>query len=115
MKGIDMFATDYLKEKARMCKAENKGFNCPMEMRNNGANMPCRVFEENYPDKAVIIVDEWSRQHPIVTNREKFAEVFGAMSFAAFVWNNLKSGGYDEWWDKEYKAPTSPIKESEEE
>lgn len=109
-----MFATDYLKEKERMCRTEGCA-RCPLSPRNNGTPCGCSKYQADFPDKAVIIVDEWSRQHPIVTNRDKFAEVFGAMSFAAFVWNNLKSGGYDEWWDKEYKAPTSPIKESEEE
>ena len=112
-----MDAVKYLEALKRMCAfyhAEKSCcLNCPLSVGNNGTEYGCAKYQTDYPSKAVIIVDEWAREHPIITNREKFVEVFGAISFAAFVWNKLKDGGYDDWWEKEYKAPTSPTKESE--
>ena len=86
-----MDAVEYLKERARMCRSFNLiCSDCPLF--NGGCG-------ESNPDEAVDIVEQWSKEHPVMTNAMKFEEVFGCSS--------PKPGYYlpDAWWDEPYKEP----------
>ena len=65
-------------------------------------------------------VEQWSKEHPVITNRDKFREVFGVNLYQT----KYDCGGFDcpvtvkceeceikGFWNREYKEP----KESEEE
>ena len=56
---------------------------CPMQYTNNQL---CQGYIDNkgrttFPIECVIdiieLVEKWSKEHPIVTNRDKFREIFG--------------------------------------
>lgn len=71
-----MDAIEYLKEKGRMtkeCKIECKY--CKLGRDNNNKETWCKSFEGQYPEQAVKIVEDWSKENPIVTNKDKFYEV----------------------------------------
>lgn len=91
-----MDAIEYLKEKRRM---------------------GCYVspFEEENPDRAVQLVEEWSKEHAQKTNAQKFEEVFGKpvvadeAGYRCAPWVNdciiRECGECGEWWDEPYQAP----------
>jgi len=94
-----MEALDYFKEAQRMCKSYydcNKG--CPL------VNSPCGFIRciEGYSDaeiRCVIkVVEQWSKEHHVITNAQKFKEVFGI---------DVSNGDMTRfpWWDEPYKEP----------
>lgn len=126
-----MEALDFLKEAQRLCEQSRYcSMECPLYER-------C-IFDFMYEnessketweriEKAVAIIEQWSKEHPIITNAIKFKEVFG---FNGDTVNKVKPGkgiagtkgscGYDDcrdscgsrcfprcpmWWDDEYKEP----------
>ena len=91
-----MDAVEFLKEKKRMCEP-NDCINCPMGRVQRNDDKPCAEYIWDCPEKAVAIVERWSSEHPIITNRQKTREVFGDET-------NKLTAPY-EWWDSEYKAP----------
>lgn len=111
---IDCSVTEnYLREKARMTK--NCGIRCiecPFHGTNTGREIPCGEFEINYPVEAIAIVQKWSDEHHVMTNKEKFVQimkdVFGInpvnacppMSGCTKLCAECK-----EWWDEPYKEP----------
>ena len=118
-----MDALEYLKEKNRMCYRNSEYQHCsicPFESE-------CCQCEDDRPEEAVRIVEEWSKAHPKQTNADKFKEVFGVEpvdcqgeTFAMptgkgipcsecknwtnpDVYNCVDYGGA--WWDAPYEAP----------
>ena len=86
-----MDAVEFLKERARMCKSfPDFCSGCPLFSVGCGGGDP---------DETVSAVEQWSKEHPVVTNGMKFEEVFGCFS--------PKPGYYlpDAWWDEPYKEP----------
>ena len=68
-------AINYIKEKARL--TENCTISCGACMlgaSNTGENMECYVFENNMPEKAVEIIQEWSNEIPVKTRLDDFKE-----------------------------------------
>jgi hypothetical protein len=61
-----------------MCKSY--GFyecqKCELSGHNNGKTASCGGFVEQYPEEAVAIVEKWSKENPLKTNRNKFLELF---------------------------------------
>jgi len=120
-----MDAVMFLKEKERLCDwtrlicTFKKPVNCrKCPLGNPGFDWEdCDRTMAEMPEKAVEIVEQWSKDHPQITNRQKFKEVFGLevstdteltkRDDRAFVvvsdepWI-LKVAG---WWDKPYQAP----------
>lgn len=69
-------AKNYIKEKSRMTnKCIIDCTICHLDKENNGYSLPCSIFEEEYPEEAIKIVQKWSDKHPKITNKEKFIEV----------------------------------------
>lgn len=78
---IDCSITEnYFAEKRRMTEATKYGMckidckKCPLYFTNNGTfeNLSCVSFEKNYPEKAVVIVQKWSNEHPQKTYLSEF-------------------------------------------
>lgn len=77
---------NYFAEKQRMTKKHklNHGgyacklncADCPLSHLNNGSTMLCSDFETLYPEKAIVIVQKWSDEHPQKTCLSKLLEYF---------------------------------------
>lgn len=60
-----MDAIKYFNEKARMTEfCLNHCNKCSLSGMRNGRDMICRIFELRYPEDAIKIVEEWSKEHP---------------------------------------------------
>ena len=86
-----MDALTFVKEKRRMCESFAECCKCPV-------GYGCNVCE---PEKLVAVVEKWHEENPIVTNRDKFLEVFGIKISS----ESLNMTLYKKWLDKEYKKP----------
>lgn len=77
---------------------------------NNGlcGEQYVRAVPINYSFKIIEKVYNWSKEHPVVTNRKKLKEIFGEekakeiISRIMFYANNEDFG---EWLNEEYKEP----------
>lgn len=71
MAKIDCSVTvNFLREHERMCEfheGEKCIKDCPMGSQNNGKKCGCEMFECEYPEIAVEIVQKWSDEHPVKT------------------------------------------------
>ena len=71
-----MDAIEYLKTRTRM--TSNCTVNCDeclLHYKNNNKELYCNKLEEYYPKVAIQIVEEWGKEHPFVTNVDKYKEV----------------------------------------
>lgn len=70
-------AVEYMKEKYRMtedCKIPCS--NCPLSSNNNGCYETCKRVEQTFPEKAVEIVENWAKEHPVKTYLDDFLEKY---------------------------------------
>jgi len=81
--------------------------------------MACKELPKCKPEKAVRIVEEWSKAHPVKTNAMKFEEVFGVkVDRYLCLFNGCQANGgglvngelqgcekckLNKWWDEPYK------------
>lgn len=93
-----MRATDYIREKQRMCQSFNYCCDCPFK----DDSFSCNETEKNNPEKAEEIVETWALDHPVIYNSSKFKEVFGI--FATEV-KNMDESKFRKWLGEEYKYP----------
>jgi hypothetical protein len=67
----------YFKEKARMTQKCNiLCKNCPLYCNFLGRDVFCTGLENDYPEKAVEIVEKWSKEHPQKTYLSDFLEKY---------------------------------------
>lgn len=66
-------AVEFIKTRKRMCDSIHSCAACELGSLDYG----CRDFTDAEPERAVEIVENWGKRHPLKTNREKFEEVFG--------------------------------------
>ena len=107
-----MEALDFLKEAKRMCLAIGccsdcqLGYGCVVD---DVKKVPDRVLESN-----CLVVEQWSKEHPIITNAQKFKEVFGEKRLSDLIDCKIRNASGDEiivdmqkteWWDEPYKEP----------
>ena len=72
-----MDAVMYLKEKARMTDACNISCDiCPLSCRNTGLIIGCKDLEANVAEKAIEIVEAWSKDHQRKTYLSDFLEKY---------------------------------------
>ena len=80
-----MDAVKYLKDKARMTKADNSVHDdlcgiscdeCPLYDENNGMKVNCQNLESFYPEKSVEIVEKWAKENPKKTRQSEFLKMF---------------------------------------
>ena len=81
---------EFAKNQQRMC-SETSCADCPFSSYSNSI---CSDFILSNPDEAEKIVKEWTDEHLLITNRDKFKEVFGV---------HVPSFLQKEWLDEEYK------------
>lgn len=87
-----------MREYDRMCKGMSC-CNCPIASANNGKYISCNDLMRKFPEEAERIIMQWAKEHPVMTNRKKFEEVFGFNVATMFEVNR----GNVEWLDSEYK------------
>lgn len=82
--------------------------NCPLSSDNNDTTKSCDDFMLDHPDMAELILKEWMAEHPLKTNKDKFAEVFGEIErFGKCKFVNCSAVpciGCG-WWQQEYVEP----------
>lgn len=76
-----MDAVEYLKQEGRMTKgcktSENCCEECPLhKARAEISEGDCIDYRYKYPEKAVAIVEEWAKEHPVRTYKSVFLEKF---------------------------------------
>lgn len=97
-----MEVADFVKEFSRMCDEYNTCRGCPMDRKCN----PCTEAVYKDPQGVVEIVEKWSKEHPVLTNRDKFKDVFGDVGYPDLVVAKPGTTIYaSTWWNKPYKAP----------
>lgn len=86
-----MDAVEFMREWTRMCEKHSEEWagcseECPMysAVKSWAENLGIRVSEDwclswvrENPETAVTVVEKWAAEHPVVTNAQKFEEVFG--------------------------------------
>ena len=88
-----MDAVEYLKTMKRMCYQYDKGCNtCPL----NEIHSCVYGGDPEDPEEAVDIVEQWSKEHPKITNASKLLEVFGRIRLSDIT---------PDWLRQEYKEP----------
>lgn len=70
-----MDAVEFLKEYHRMCKSVDC-IKCGLYHLNNETGSNCPEYIEAHPDKAVQIVEQWSKEHPRKTRLQDFLEKY---------------------------------------
>ena len=72
-----MDAVEYLKARARMCKASQKSAgacnDCPAY---TGVSHCYNLGELGDPEKMVAIVEEWAKEHPVKTRQGELLKLF---------------------------------------
>ena len=58
-----MDAVTYLRTKRRMCKTYPECIGCPMALGEVRYSVICSLFDFEFPQKAVEIVEKWSEEH----------------------------------------------------
>ena len=110
-----MDALEYFKTKNKMtnnCKVNCDI--CPLSYDNNSKGIGCSKFETFYPNEAIKIVEEWGKEHPFISNMDKYREViketFGddLIDICDKQVPNFKCSSFDscdeciEFWNSEY-------------
>jgi len=115
-----MDADEYLKEKGRMTKdCQIKCSKCILSIENNSKELNCANFQYKYPEKAVAIVEQWAKEHPVKTYLSVLLEKFPNIPLNSdilpkfcptAIWGNVecskyKVGGCEQHfcWNREYK------------
>ena len=91
---------EVMSERRRMCKQIGNCNKCPISFHNNQTESFCNTFMMESPEDAERIIMQWASEHPIMTNRRKFEEVFGFNIATMFEVNR----GNADWLDEEYKG-----------
>lgn len=72
-----MDAVEFLKEKSRMCNAFNLcdggGYKEACKLYKEG--LTCADYTNDYPEKAVEIVERWAKEHPRKTRQSEFLKM----------------------------------------
>lgn len=70
-----MDAVNFLKERARMCEANQTGeMTCENCAAYKGVSQCYKLGEPKDPEKMVAIVEQWAAEHPVKTRQSEFLE-----------------------------------------
>ena len=97
-----MEALDY-KEAQRMCKSYPDCKGCPLIKSACGLIRCIGGYSDADIQCAIKVVEQWSKEHPIKTNAQKFKEVFGDKAIYAISSPNVQA--LKNWLDEPYKEP----------
>lgn len=71
-----MDAVLFLKEKERMCRQlYTHCSDCQLSPKNNDSGYGCEAYVSQRPEEAVYVVEQWSKENPPKTKKDKFFEV----------------------------------------
>lgn len=95
-----MEALEFLKEYRRMCNSYDGCKGCPIKGKNCLSIAAHRKTDSEYLT-ITSAVEQWSKEHPIITNARKFKEVFGDKAIYVIISSNTQAIG--NWLDEPYK------------
>ena len=96
-----MDAIEYLKQEGRMTKgcktSENCCEECPLhKARAELGEGDCIDYRYKYPEKAVAIVEEWAKEHPVRTYKSVFLEKFPNADMDSIIANTCIEESFGE-------------------
>ena len=68
-----MDAVEYIKTLRRMCKSKERCSGCVLYDKEDDC---CILDISEYTEKAVRIVEQWAKEHPIKTRKSEFLKMF---------------------------------------
>lgn len=68
-----MDAVEYIKTLRRLCKSKDRCSRCKLLNKESDA---CIADIGEYAEKAVQIVEQWAKDHPVKTRKSEFLKVF---------------------------------------
>lgn len=92
-----MEALDFLKKYTRMCAECKDCYGCPL------TETTCAGYCELSEKQIINVInktEQWSKEHPLVTNEMKIREVFGAK--AVYAISSLNAQTLKDWLDEPY-------------
>jgi len=95
-----MEAFKFLQEYSRMCKVNKHCSGCPL---NETTCAICSDLSEEQMINIVEKTEQWSKEHPIVTNAQKLKEMFGNRAIYAISSPNVQT--IKDWLDEPYREP----------
>lgn len=111
-----MDALEYFKIKKRMTnKCGMDCDECLLGCNKNSRGISCSGLEIDYPNEAIKIVEDWEKEHPFVTNADKYKEIirktFGDNFIQICFRENVPTcrcrdfncSECEEFWGREYK------------
>lgn len=111
-----MNALKYLEIRSRI--TDNCKINCNeclLGRGNNGKKINCKTLENLYPEEAIKIVEDWGKEHPFISNVDKYKEIiretFGDNFMDICYKKNVpicrcedfNCSECEEFWGREYK------------
>lgn len=104
---------EVMKQRERMCKQFSLCDSCPIFINTNGRYSSCNRFIVTNPEYAEEIIMKWTEENPIMTNEDKFKEVFGFIPDKGYCPHDCTLIGdpacddceYKNFWMNEYKEP----------
>lgn len=105
---------EVIKQKERMCWFQEIDCNgCKLKELMDKHNITsCSKVLLQYPQEAENIIMEWSDEHKIQTNADKFKEIFGVginetdcCLKVECKYSNCRECEWDDFWYREYKEP----------
>lgn len=100
-----MGALEFLKEYKRMCNSYINRFGCEGCPLSGKQCLGTGVRNKTDSEFLTITceVEQWSKEHPMVTNEMKVREVFGEKAIYAISSPNVQA--LKDWLDEPYKEP----------
>ena len=99
-----MEAFEFLKEAQRMCKTYAANCECcPLKSFACGFIRCLESFSDADMRSVTKVIEQWSKVHPLVTNRIKIREVFGDEAMYTISSPNVQA--LKDWLDGPYKEP----------
>lgn len=68
-----MDAVEYVKTRYRLCGSKDSCSECPLQDKENCG---CIMDTIEYAEKAVQIVEQWAKDHPVKTRQSEFLKLF---------------------------------------
>ena len=93
---------EVVKQFKRMCESNcSNCHECPIESYRSFYH--CWRWVSEKPEKAEELIMQWAKEHPLITNRDKFREVFEFDISDLFTLG--MSRDLQNWLEIEYKEP----------
>ena len=107
-----MESLEFWKEYTRMCTECKDCYGCPLAAATCAGSLE---LSEKQIINLIEKTEQWSKEHPIITNAMKFKEVFGEIKIKDLIHIDcnctsiiddltIEINGTN-WWDEPYKEP----------